>query len=50
MAWDKRYDISGADYTRLMDEKTTRYTNLVRKAERLNRDQGGKPTKEEAGF
>ncbi len=50
MAWDNRYDISGTSYTKTMDEKTTRYTNLVRRAERINRDQGGKPTKEEASF
>ena len=49
MARDK-YDISGASYTRMMDEKTTRYTNLVRKAEKINRDQAGTPTKEEAKF
>ncbi len=45
-----RYDISGSDYTRTMDEKSTQYANLIRKAERLNRDQGGKPTKEEANL
>lgn len=50
MAWDNRYDISGTGYTKMMDEKTTRYSNLVRKAERINRDQGGQPTKEEASF
>lgn len=49
MAWDRRYDIS-TGYTNLMDEKTTRYTNLVRKAEQINREQAGKPTKEEASF
>ncbi len=50
MAWDNRYDISGTGYTQLMDEKTTRYTNLVRKAEQINRDHEGKPTKEEASY
>ncbi len=50
MAWDRKYDISGSSYMQMMDEKTTRYTNLVRKAEQINRDQAGKPTKEEATF
>ena len=47
---DKKYDISGTDYTRLMDEKTTRYSNLVRAAERTNREERGEPTKKEANF
>lgn len=47
---DKKYDIGGTNYTQIMDEKTTRYTNLVRKAERINREQSGKPSKEEANF
>ena len=50
MIWEKKYDISGASYIQTMDEKTTRYTNLVRRAERINRDQNGKPSKEEANF
>lgn len=50
MAWDRKYDISGSSYMQMMDEKTTRYANLVRKAEQINRDQAGKPTKEEATF
>ena len=50
MFGDNKYDISGTSYTKMMDEKTSCYTGLIRKAERLNRDQGGKPTKEEAGF
>ena len=45
-----KYDISGSSYTQQMDEKTTRYNNLVRNAERINRGQAGKPTKEEANF
>lgn len=47
---NNKYDISGTGYTQMMDEKTTRYTGLIRKAERIHRDQGGKPTKEEASF
>lgn len=52
MAWDRKrdYDISSSSYTQLMDEKTTRYANLVRKAEQINRAQAGNPTKEEASF
>lgn len=48
--WNQKIDISGTNYTQTMDEKTTRYTNLVNKAERINRNQGGKPSKEEANF
>lgn len=47
---DNKYDISGAAYTQTMDEKTTRYSNLIRKAERINRDHMGEPSKEEANF
>lgn len=43
-----KFDISGTSYTRTMDEKTSQFTNLVLKAERLNRQQSGQPTKEEA--
>lgn len=45
-----RYDTSGAPYIKMMDEKTTQFNNLVRKAQRLNRDNGGKVSKEEAAF
>lgn len=45
-----RYDISGSSYTQTMDEKSTQYANLIRRAEERNRDMDGKPTKEEANF
>lgn len=45
-----RYDISGSSYTQTMDEKSTQYANLVRRAEQRNYDMNGKPTKEEANF
>lgn len=48
--WNQKIDISGTNYTQTMDEKTTRYTNLVNKAERINRNQDGKPSKEEANW
>lgn len=50
MAKYDRYDLSGSSYTQTMDEKTVRYTNLVRQAERINRDNNGSVTKEEAQF
>ena len=49
MRWDKKgYDLSAAAYIQSMDEKTTCYNNLIRKAERLSRELGGKPTNQEA--
>ena len=50
MRWDKKYDLSGSDYLQDMDSKTTRYNSLIRKAMQANRDNYGKPTKEEAKF
>lgn len=47
---NNKHDISGTSYTMTMDEKITRYTNLVRQAERTNYACGGRPTKEEATF
>jgi len=46
----EKYDIGGTNYTRTMDEKTTQYNNLVRRAERINRERAGEPSKEEATF
>ena len=45
-----KYDISGSSYTQRMDEKTTRYNNLVRQAERINYNNNGQASKEEAEF
>lgn len=45
-----KHDISGTSYIKMMDEKTTQYNNLIRKAERINHENDGKPTKEEATF
>lgn len=50
MREDRRYDLSGANYLREMDSKTTRFNSLVRKAEQTSRDNMGKPTKQEAMF
>lgn len=50
MRHDNKYDISGTSYTQTMDEKTTQYSNLMLKAERLSLEQKGKPTKEEATY
>lgn len=50
MRRDNKYDISGTSYTQTMDEKTTQYSNLMLKAERISHEHGGKPTKEEATF
>ena len=50
MAKYNRYDISGSGYTQSMEEKTTRYNNLVRQAERINYNNDGKASKEEAEF
>lgn len=45
-----RHDISGTSYIQLMEEKSTQYNNLIRKAERIHIDRGGKISKEEATF
>lgn len=50
MAKYNRYDMSGSSYTQSMEEKTTRYNNLVRQAERINYNNDGKVSKEEATF
>ena len=50
MAKYDRYDMSGSSYTQSMDEKTTRYNNLVRQAERINYEHNGQVSKEEAEF
>ena len=49
MRYDK-HDISGTSYIKTMEEKTTQYNNLIRKAERISYERGGKPSKEEATF
>lgn len=45
-----KYDLSSSSYIRKMEEKESQYNGLVRKAERINYDLGGKPSKEEALF
>ena len=45
-----KYDLSGSSYIRKVEEKESQYNGLVRKAERINYDLGGKPSKEEAVF
>lgn len=42
-----RFIISGNSYSELMNNKTRQYNNLIRKAEVVNRDNGGRATKEE---
>lgn len=44
------HDISGTSYIKMMEEKTTQYNNLIRKAERISHELEGKPSKEEATF
>ncbi|MCD8086515.1 MAG: AAA family ATPase [Clostridiales bacterium] len=43
----RKYDISGTSYLDQMSEKNSQYVNLIRKAERINRERGGAPSKEE---
>lgn len=50
MAKYNKYDMSGSSYTQSMEEKTTRYNNLIRQAERINHNNNGKMSKEEAEF
>lgn len=45
-----RYNIGGTSYSQLMNEKTQIYNGLLRKAEIANRDNGGKPSKEEGNY
>lgn len=45
-----KHDISSTSYIKMQDEKTTQYNNLVRKAERINYENNGEPSKEEATF
>ena len=44
------HDMGETSYIRKMDEKVSQYNGLVRKAERINYDRAGKPSKEEAVF
>lgn len=48
MAKYNKYDISGSSYTQGMEEKQTRYNNLIRQAERINYSNNGAASKEEA--
>lgn len=43
-----RYNIGGSDYSKLMNEKIALYKSLVLRAEVINRDNDGKPSKQEA--
>lgn len=43
----RRYDISGTSYMDWLSEKNSQYVNLIRKAERINREKEGVPSKEE---
>lgn len=45
-----RYNIGGTSYSTVMNDKTNQYNILIRKAEITNRDNDGKPTKEEGNF
>ena len=45
-----RYSIGGTSYSELMNEKTEQYNIMIRNAEITNRNNGGKPTKEEGNF
>ena len=42
-----RYNIGGTNYSEVMNDKVNQYNILLRNAEITNRDNGGKPTKEE---
>ena len=45
-----RYNIGGTSYSELMNTKTNQYNIMIRQAETANRDNGGKPTKEEGNY
>ena len=45
-----KYDISDSPYTQTMEEKTTRYNNLIRQAERTNLANSGKVSREEETY
>lgn len=45
-----RYNIGGTNYSEIMNAKTNQYNIMIRKAEIANRDNGGKPTKEEGNY
>lgn len=45
-----RYNIGGTSYSELMNAKTNQYNTMVRQAEIANRDNGGKPTREEGNY
>lgn len=47
---DDRYTIGKNSYSAQMNEKTLHYNNLVRRAEIVKRDNGGKATKEEGNL
>ena len=42
--------IGGTNYSEVMNDKVNQYNILLRNAEVTNRDNGGKPTKEEGNF
>lgn len=43
-----RYNIGDSNFSKLMNEKISLYKNLILKAEMINRDNDGKPSKQEA--
>ncbi len=45
-----RYNIGRTSYSELMNSKTNQYNIMLRQAEITNRDNGGKPSKEEGSF
>lgn len=45
-----RYNIGGTSYSTIMNTKTNQYNSMIRQAEIANRDNGGKPSKEEGNF
>lgn len=47
MAFDK-HNLAATSYAQTMNSKTAQYNSLIRRAEILNRDNEGQPTKEEA--
>lgn len=45
-----RYNIGNTSYSELMNTKVNQYNSMIRHAEITNRDNGGKPSKEEGQF
>lgn len=45
-----RYNIGSTSYSELMNSKTNQYNIMLRQAEMTNRDNGGKPTREEGNY